>query len=111
MRCPCGDLSDGYGRLLADILRAHLAATVIRQNAVAVQQNSDVRKISAWVAIAAVPTMIAGIYGMNVTFMPELTASVRINDREFHFGYFAVLLVMATCGVLMNRAFRRSGWL
>lgn len=105
------DRIDGYDRLLGDILTAHLAATGVRQNAVAVQQNSDMRKISAWVAIAAVPTMIAGIYGMNFAYMPELTASVRVHGTEFHYGYFVVLLVMATCGVLMYRAFRRSGWL
>ena len=39
---------------------------------VAVRQNEDMRKISAWVAIVAVPTMIAGIYGMNFDDMPEL---------------------------------------
>ena len=105
------DHIDGYDRLLADILTAHLAATGVRQNAVAVQQNADMRKISAWVAIAAVPTMIAGIYGMNFTFMPELTASVSIDGHEFHYGYFIVLSVMCGCGVLMYRAFRRSGWL
>jgi magnesium transporter len=60
------------------------------------------RRISAWVAIAAVPTMIAGIYGMNFEHMPEL---------ERVWGYPMALLLMAViCGVLY-RAFRRSGWL
>ena len=54
---------------------AHLAQ-------ISVQQNDDMRKISAWVAIAAVPTMIAGIYGMNFDYMPELTASVRRRRRR-----------------------------
>ena len=36
------------------------------------QQNNDMRKISAWAGILAVPTMVAGIYGMNFEFMPEL---------------------------------------
>ncbi len=89
------DHIESYDRLLTDILGAHLAQ-------ISVQQNSDMRKISAWVAIAAVPTMIAGIYGMNFDNMPEL---------HWHFGYFAVLAVMAlTCGALF-RAFKRSGWL
>ena len=70
------------------MLSAHLAS-------VSVKQNADMRRISAWVAIAAVPTMIAGIYGMNFEHMPELTASVRVGDGEFQFGYFVVLLVMA----------------
>ena len=60
------------------------------------------RKISAWVAIAAVPTMIAGIYGMNFEFMPELHTV---------WGYPAVLTLMfGVCGGLY-RGFRRSGWL
>ena len=66
------------------------------------QQNSDMRKISAWVAIAAVPTMIAGIYGMNFRNLPEL---------DWEYGYFAVLGFMAlVCGFLYRR-FRKSGWL
>ena len=44
------------------------------------------RSISAWVVIAAVPTMMAGIYGMNFDNMPEL---------RWHYGYYAVLLLMA----------------
>jgi magnesium transporter len=89
------DHVESYDRLLTDVLNAHLAQ-------ITVQQNSDMRKISAWVAIAAVPTMIAGIYGMNFEHMPEL---------KWQYGYFIVLAVMAvTCGSLY-RAFRRSGWL
>ena len=68
-----------------------------------VQQNEDVRKISAVVAIIAVPTMIAGIYGMNFEHMPEL---------GWHYGYPAVLAVMAV-GVRgwCTRYFKRAGWL
>jgi magnesium transporter len=69
---------------------------------VSLQQNEDMRKISAWVAIAAVPTMIAGIYGMNFEHMPELEAAA---------GYPAVLLLMGVVCSLLYRAFRRSGWL
>ena len=98
------DHIDGYDRLLGDILTAHLAA-------VSVRQNSDMRKISAWVAMAALPTMIAGIYGMNFDFMPELKASLSIGGQEFKYGYFAILLVMATSCAALYRAFRRSGWL
>ncbi|WP_377642625.1 magnesium/cobalt transporter CorA [Oryzobacter terrae] len=89
------DHVESYDRLLTDILGAHLAQ-------ISVQQNADMRRISAWVAIAAVPTMIAGIYGMNFDHMPEL---------RWQYGYFIVLGVMAVvCGGLY-RAFRRSGWL
>lgn len=66
------------------------------------QQNKDMRKISAWVAIAAVPTMIAGIYGMNFDNLPEL---------HWKYGYFMVLGLMAGACGLLYRAFRKSGWL
>ncbi|TPG17967.1 magnesium/cobalt transporter CorA [Pedococcus bigeumensis] len=89
------DHVESYDRLLTDILNAHLAQ-------ITVQQNSDMRKISAWVAIAAVPTMIAGIYGMNFDNMPEL---------KWHYGYFIVVGVMATACLGLYRAFRKSGWL
>lgn len=56
---------ESFDRLLSDVLGAHLAQ-------VGVRQNEDMRKISAWAAIFAVPTMIAGVYGMNFDHMPEL---------------------------------------
>lgn len=66
------------------------------------QQNRDMRKISAWVAIAAVPTATAGIYGMNFDYMPELHQV---------WGYPAVLLLMGSVCTLLYRAFKKSGWL
>ena len=66
------------------------------------KQNADMRKISAWVAIAAVPTVMAGIYGMNFEHMPEL---------DWAFGYPVFLAVMAVACTLMYRGFRKSGWL
>jgi len=98
------DHIESYDRLLTDVLSAHLAS-------VSVKQNEDMRRISAWVAIAAVPTMIAGIYGMNFEDMPELTASIHVGDGEFQYGYYVVLLVMATACTFLYRAFKRSGWL
>ena len=86
---------DSYDRLLTDVLAAHLAQ-------VSVQQNADMRRISAWVAIAAVPTMIAGIYGMNFDFMPEL---------RWRFGYPVTLAVMAAADIYIFMRFRRAGWL
>ncbi|WP_416063103.1 magnesium and cobalt transport protein CorA [Rhodococcus indonesiensis] len=69
---------------------------------VTVQQNTDMRRISAWVAIAAVPTMIAGIYGMNFDNMPEL---------HWEHGYFVVVgaIVVITVGLFVT--FRRNKWL
>jgi magnesium transporter len=83
----------------SDLLTTILSANLTR---VSVRQNEDMRKISAWVAIAAVPTMVAGIYGMNFEHMPEL---------RWVGGYPMILAVMAlACGSLY-RFFRRSGWL
>ena len=69
---------------------------------VGVQQNTDMRKISAWVAIAAVPTMIAGVYGMNFRHMPEL---------EARYGYFVVLGIMVAMCAGLFLLFRRNRWL
>jgi magnesium transporter len=89
------DHVESYDRLLTDILSAHLTR-------ISVQQNDDMRKISAWVAMAAVPTLLAGIYGMNFDHMPEL---------HWTFGYPLAVGVMAGVCVGLYRAFKRSGWL
>jgi magnesium transporter len=60
------------------------------------------RRISAWVAIVAVPTMIAGIYGMNFTNMPELT---------WRYGYFAVLIIIVVIMLALYAGFKRNRWL
>jgi magnesium transporter len=84
---------------MRDLLQGSLQANLSQ---VAVRQNEDMRRISAWVAIIAVPTAIAGIYGMNFEHMPEL---------HWELGYpAAVLLMLAICTVLY-RYFRRAGWL
>ncbi len=89
------DAVEGFDELLAGMLQADLAQIQVRQ-------NSDMRRITAWVAIAAVPTMVAGVYGMNFEHMPEL---------HWQFGYPVVLggLVL-TCALLWRR-FRAAGWL
>ncbi|MFP3990229.1 magnesium/cobalt transporter CorA [Streptomyces sp. E11-3] len=86
---------EGLDRLVSDILSAHLAQTGVRQ-------NDDMRKISAWAAMAAVPTMIAGIYGMNFDLMPELT---------WVWGYPGVLVLMTGLVYGLYRQFKRRGWL
>jgi magnesium transporter len=86
---------ESYDRLLTDILNAHLAQ-------VSVRQNDDMRKIAAWAAIAAVPTLVAGVYGMNFQHMPELS---------WRFGYPACVLFMVGVCVGLYRTFKRSGWL
>jgi magnesium transporter len=67
-----------------------------------VSQNDAMKRLAGWAAIIAVPTMSAGVYGMNFRFMPEL---------EWFWGYPLVMTLMfGTCGFLYWR-FRRSGWL
>jgi magnesium transporter len=87
--------ADALGSLLANVLQANLTE-------VSVRQNDDMRRISAWVAIWAVPTLLAGIYGMNFEYLPEL---------EWRWGYPLVLAVMAVTCLGLYRRFRRSGWL
>ncbi|WP_405862079.1 magnesium/cobalt transporter CorA [Streptomyces sp. NBC_00090] len=84
-----------FDALLDSILQAHLAQ-------VTVAQNEDMRKITAWAAIVAVPTMVCGVYGMNFEHMPEL---------RWTYGYPAVLGVMVTACFVIHRGFRRNGWL
>ena len=85
----------GFRDLLTSVLDANLTQVNVRQ-------NEDMRKISAWVAILAVPTMIAGVYGMNFEHMPEI---------KYRYGYYVILGVMfVACGTLY-RQFKKSGWL
>lgn len=81
--------------LLHSILQARLAQ-------VTVDQNNDMRKIAAWAAIAAVQTAIAGVYGMNFEYMPEL---------KMRYGYPVILGLMVVSALALYRLFRRSGWL
>ncbi len=86
---------EGFRDLLSSALQANLTQASVRQ-------NEDMRKISAWVAILAVPTGVAAIYGMNFSNMPEL---------QWRLGYPIVLVtIVVLCGLLYWR-FRRSGWL
>lgn len=89
------DQVNAFDDLLTSLINANLAQ-------VSVQQNEDMRRISAWVAIAAVPTMVAGIYGMNFEHMPEL---------HWKFGYpFVAIITLSFCFGLY-RAFKKNGWL
>jgi len=89
------DRLDALDALLTGALSANLAQ-------VGVRQNEDMRKISAWVAIIALPTLIAGIYGMNFEHMPEL---------GWRYGYPFALSLMASGSLLLYVVFRRRGWL
>lgn len=89
------DTIDNMRELLTTALEANLSL-------LSVQQNEVMKKLASWAAILAVPTAVAGIYGMNFEVMPEL---------HWKFGYPLVwTMILAACGVLYWR-FRRAGWL
>ncbi|HTU15673.1 MAG TPA: magnesium and cobalt transport protein CorA [Solirubrobacterales bacterium] len=85
----------GFRDLLSSSLQANLTQ-------VSVRQNEDMRTISAWAAMAAVPTAIAAIYGMNFEHMPELKSPL---------GYPLVLLLMLSICLYLYWRFKKSGWL
>ncbi|OLR90139.1 magnesium and cobalt transport protein CorA [Actinokineospora bangkokensis] len=84
-----------FDELLTTLVDATLAK-------ISLQQNTDMRKITSWAAILAIPTMMAGIYGMNFTYMPEL---------EWRFGYPLLMVVIFTACFVLYRIFRKNRWL
>jgi len=95
---------DVYDHLMRMVDKVNLLSSVLAANLtqVGVRQNQDMRKIAAWAAILAVPTALAGVYGMNFEHMPELA---------WHLGYPAALATMVLVCILMHRKFRSIGWL
>jgi magnesium transporter len=89
------DAAAGLDALLTSALQADLAH-------IQVQQNSDMRKITSYVALASVPTMVAGIYGMNFEFMPEL---------GWKFGYPLVVGSLVILTGILYRKFKKANWL
>ncbi|MER6672547.1 magnesium and cobalt transport protein CorA [Streptomyces sp. NPDC000983] len=85
----------GFDELLNSILQANLAQA-------SVAQNEDMRKITSWAAIIAVPTMVCGVYGMNFDYMPE---------THWKFGYPMVLGVTVMICFGIHRTLKRNGWL
>jgi magnesium transporter len=85
----------GFDELLNSILQANLAQA-------SVAQNEDMRKITSWAAIIAVPTMVCGVYGMNFKYMPEL---------HWRFGYPMVLALIGGVCFAIHRTLKRNGWL
>jgi magnesium transporter len=89
------DAIASYDENLSSLVQAALAR-------VEMQQNTDMRKMSAWAALLAIPTMVAGIYGMNFEYMPGL---------KWHWGYPTTVLGTAAICLMLYRNFRRNGWL
>jgi magnesium transporter len=89
------EMIDNTRELLTSVLEVNFSL-------ISVSQNDVSKKFAGWAAIIGVPTMVAGIYGMNFSFIPELS---------WHYGYPVVLLVTATLCVILYFRFKRSGWL
>ncbi len=86
---------DTTREVLTDVLNANLAQ-------ISVRQNDDTRAISAWAAVVLVPTLLAGIWGMNFSNMPEL---------EWQFGYPLALGSIVLAAFAVYRTLKRAGWL
>ncbi|MEU6643697.1 magnesium/cobalt transporter CorA [Saccharomonospora sp. NPDC046836] len=121
---PLRRLSEGYTRLVPDEVRSyfrnvHDHVTTVAERVesfdellttlvdatlgkITLQLNSDMRKITSWAAIIAVPTALAGIYGMNFDYMPEL---------HFRYGYPTIVAVILLVCLLLYRIFRKNRWL
>jgi magnesium transporter len=84
-----------FAGLLQNLFNANLTLA-------SVKQADQSRRISAWAAIIAVPTVIGSIYGMNFRYMPEL---------DLRFGYPVVMLVMVASCIVLYVVFKRIGWL
>jgi magnesium transporter len=85
----------GFREILENILSVNLAL-------VGLQQNDELKKVSAWAAILFAPTLIGTIYGMNFEHMPEL---------RWFFGYPFALVLMVLTSVGLYLIFKRRGWL
>jgi magnesium transporter len=86
---------DNTRELLTTALDANLSLITI-------SQNEDTKRLAGWAAIITTPTLIATIYGMNFTAMPELS---------WRWGYPAVLCLMVAASTGLYIGFKRSGWL
>lgn len=94
LKRSCENVS-GLDTLLTTVLQADLAHVQLRQ-------NDDMRRISAWIGLAAAPTMVAGIYGMNFKHIPEL---------NWKYGYYLVLSGLGLFTLYLFRLFKKSKWL
>jgi magnesium transporter len=100
---------DAFRALLQNALTVNATLVGQRQNdeiqrltQTSLDQNDDVKRISAWAAILFAPTLVGTIYGMNFKHMPEL---------GWQLGYPLALLAMAGLGVVLYLVFKRRGWL
>ena len=79
-----------------------VTAVSVNLSLTAVQENETTKRLAAYAALVAVPTMIAGVYGMNFEHMPEL---------KWVYGYPLTVAAMVIIDVYLFFRFRKSGWL
>ena len=89
------DAIDGLNEMLSVVMNTYMAMVNMGQNEV-------VRKLAAWAGILAVPTAIAGIYGMNFDFMPEL---------HWKYAYFVIMIIILTLCSFLYYNFKKLKWL
>ncbi|MGH8917394.1 MAG: CorA family divalent cation transporter, partial [Actinomycetes bacterium] len=100
---------EGYRQLLTNILQVNSTLVAQRQNdemarltEAGFDQNEQVKRISSWAAILFAPTLIASIYGMNFTHMPEL---------DWTLGYPMAVGLMVLMGLGLYTIFKKKNWL
>ena len=99
---------DIYDHLLrlnqtADSIRDTITTAIsVNLSFITLQENETMKRLAAYAALLAIPTMIAGIYGMNFEHMPEL---------KWRYGYAASLLFMGAIDVLLYFRFKKAKWL
>jgi magnesium transporter len=108
----CGGLGDYFRDVYDHLSRINQSIDSIRDMATTamsvhlslttMQENETTKRLAAYGALVAVPTMIAGVYGMNFEYIPEL---------KWHLGYPVALALMAVIDVYLFYRFRRAGWL
>lgn len=108
----CVGLSEYYRDVYDHLIRIQQSITSLREmvitaisvnlSMITLQENQTTKQLAAYAALVAVPTLIAGVYGMNFEQMPEL---------KWMFGYPMALALMAGIDFYLFRRFRKSGWL
>jgi magnesium transporter len=69
---------------------------------ISISQSDVSKKFAGWAAIVAIPTMVAGFYGMNFQFIPNV---------QWHYGFYVVIIFTIAACLFVYYFFRRSGWL
>ena len=108
----CMGLSEYYRDVYDHLIRIQQSITSLREmviiaisvnlSMITLQENQTTKQLAAYAALIAVPTLIAGVYGMNFEHMPEL---------KWLFGYPMALALMLGIDMYLHRRFRKAGWL